>query len=591
MQEERIREHLIELYGQDQAKLALPKIMGLLAKFRGDRCEANEKNPIRRGQLSEKDIILITYADQFSSAEVATLQSLQEFLATYIGDTFSGVHILPFFPYTSDDGFSISDYRQIRQDLGIWKDIEEIGQNYRLMFDAVINHVSQQSHWFRAFLRDEAPYNDFFIVVEPSADLSKVVRPRTSSLTKSVQTSSGEKDVWTTFSEDQIDLNYANPEVLIEVIDLLLFYVDKGADIIRLDAVAYLWKEIGTSSIHLSQTHHIIKLLRAVLDSVAPEVFLISETNVPHEENVQYFGHPLSNSEIYDEAQLVYQFSLAPLILHSFITGNSVALTNWAQGLKSLSPSTTYFNFIASHDGIGMIPAKDLLTQNEINALAKRAVAHGGHVSYKTNSDGSQSPYELNITLFDALNNPQTQIDEQAIQRFMASQAILLSLAGVPGIYIHSLFGSHNNQYLVAATGIPRSGNRERFRLKEVQSELDDPSSLKANVFSRYMHLLKLRKQAPAFKPIAGQRVLLLGNNLFSIVRGSSNEKETVVCITNVSEIKQNLQLNLREHELPNDGTWQDLISDTIYRSKNGELSLFINGYQAIWLKYRENRA
>ena len=157
------------------------------------------------------------------------------------------IHLLPFYPYSSDDGFSVIDYKQVNPALGTWDDVARVGQNFHLMFDGVINHISAQSAWFKAFLQDDPKYRDYFIVVEGEPDLSQVVRPRTLPLLTEFTTPSGAKKVWTTFSADQIDLNYANPEVLLDIIDVLLFYVAHGAELIRLDAIAYLWKEIGTT--------------------------------------------------------------------------------------------------------------------------------------------------------------------------------------------------------------------------------------------------------------------------------------------------------------------------------------------------------
>lgn len=584
-QEERIRYHLSALYGKAQTGKIFAKIETLVKDFQENYPRPPKKELSGRNQLSEKDVFLITYADQFSASGESPLQSLNRFLNQHIGDLISGVHLLPFFPFSSDDGFSITDYRAVRQELGSWGDIEALGQKYRLMFDAVINHVSQDSKWFKGFIKDEAPYSEYFILTEADADLSQVVRPRTSSLIKKTHTASGTKLVWTTFSEDQMDLNYANPAVLLEIIELLFFYIEKGAEIIRLDAIAYLWKEIGTSSIHLPQTHRLIKLFRAILDLGAPDILLITETNVPHEENIKYFGKEIAGTEYFDEAQMVYQFSLAPLVLHAFITGRAERLTKWAMSLAVPSQSTTFFNFIASHDGIGVVPAHDLLEENEITKLLERTIAHGGHVSNKINSDGSQSAYELNITLFDALNDPAAPPDSQAVNRFLASQVIMLSLAGVPGIYIHSLFGSHNKEELVSETGRQRSINRERFRLLNLQRELGDSSSLKSRVFSNYVHLLELRRQHPAFHPNAKQRILTVDKSIFAIVRASSHESETVLCLINVSEDRLNLQLNLRECKLPNFAIWRDLLRGATFQLDEDKLSLSVSGYQALWLR------
>ncbi|HMD81668.1 MAG TPA: alpha-amylase family glycosyl hydrolase, partial [Anaerolineales bacterium] len=334
-----------------------------------------------------------------------------------------GIHILPFYPWTSDDGFSVVDYRKVDPALGDWKHISAMQSHFRLMFDGVINHISSQSEWFKAFLNDDPRYRDYFVVIEGSPDPSQVVRPRALPLLTSFSTPSGEKRVWTTFSDDQIDLNFQNPEVLLEILDILLMYVERGAAFIRLDAIAYLWKELGTSCIHLPQTHRVIQFLRAALDEVAPHVQMITETNVPHTDNISYFGDG-SN-----EAQLVYNFALPPLTLHSFHTGDAQVLSSWAKTLTLPSNKTTFFNFLASHDGIGLNPARGILSTADIDVLVEKTLEHGGLVSYKHNSDGSQSPYEMNISYFDALSNPHgNESLGLQIDRFIAAQAIMLSL-------------------------------------------------------------------------------------------------------------------------------------------------------------------
>jgi sucrose phosphorylase len=446
----------------------------------------------------------------------APLATLADFLASRLGDAVSAVHVLPFFPSSSDDGFAVIDYRQVDPALGTWEDVERLAGHFKLMVDAVINHVSAQSTWFQKYRGGSEKHQDYFIEVDPATDLSAVARPRALPLLTPVQTARGERHVWTTFSTDQIDLNYANPDVLLEIIDLLLFYVAHGAAFVRLDAIAYLWKEVGTACIHLPQTHEIVQLFRSVLDEVAPHVKLITETNVPHADNVAYFG----NGD--NEAHLVYNFALPPLILHTFHIGSARALSEWASGLSLPSDRATFFNFLASHDGIGLNPVRGILPDAEIDALVKGVLAHGGLVSYKNNPDGSRSPYELNISLFDALSDPagseplHTQVD-----RFMAAQAIMLALVGVPGIYFHSLFGSRGWPEGVRLTGYNRAINRQKLDRATLEAELADPHSPRSQVFRRTLRLLEARRGSPAFHPMGVQRVLNCGESAFGIARHS----------------------------------------------------------------------
>jgi sucrose phosphorylase len=511
--EKQIRDHLDLIYGAEKTGPVFEQLWRRLAEFRREQPELGRA--IEPGErVTEADAILITYGDQVQEPGKPALRSLAEVLEAHLKGVVSSVHILPFYPYSSDDGFSVIDYTAIKPGWGEWSDMALIGRNFRLMFDAVINHISAQSHWFKGFVQGYPRYQDYFISVDPATDLSSVTRPRTTPLLTPVKTARGMAHVWTTFSADQVNLNYKHPQVLLEIIEVLLFYIAQGAAFIRLDAIAYMWKEIGTRCIHLPQTHRIIQLFRTILDWVAPNVLLITETNVPHPENIAYFGDGRN------EAQLVYQFSLPPLILHTFRTGDARVMQQWAAGLEKLPKTATFFNFIASHDGIGVRPAEGLLAPAEIQNLVDKTLTHRGLASYKTNSDGSQSPYELNITLFDALSNPKShEPEETQIDRFMASQAIMLALVGTPGIYIHSLFGSSNDLIGVEETGRARAINRQKWLRAEVEAVLANPNSRSYKIFRRYVALLKARRAQRAFHPNGEQQIMAGHPTLFSLLR------------------------------------------------------------------------
>lgn len=572
---ETIREHLTFLYGSDVASTTFDQLEAMLIDFH--RRHSHLLTQQGRSRFSEADAILITYGDQIQAPDHPALQVLSETLNRHLKEIINSVHILPFYPYSSDDGFSVIDYTAVDPALGSWKDLLPLRQNFRLMFDVVINHISAQSTWFQSFLRGDKPYTGYFITVDPETDLSTVTRPRTHPLLTPFETTSGTQYVWTTFSADQIDLNYSNPTVLLGMINILLFYVSQGAEFIRLDAIGYLWKEIGTTCIHLSQSHCVVQLFRAILDAVAPNVSLITETNVPHAENVSYFG------DGYNEAQLVYQFSLAPLVLHTFRTGNAEALQSWATTLDTPSDQTTFFNFVASHDGIGVMPAKGILSEAEIQALADQTLAHGGQVSYKTNPDGSKSVYELNITLFDALSDPNaTEPEVLRIDRFIASQAIMLAMAGVPGIYVHSLVGSHNNQAGVAETGRARTINREKWRQDKLEAKLAKPDSTAAKIFQHYTPLLKVRAARPAFHPNGTQQIIHGNPALFALLRTAPDNTEKILCLHNITGQAQEFVVDMAT--LPVSGEVQDLLSNEAITVNGQQSTVFLAPYQVRWL-------
>ena len=525
---ETIRKLLESLYGPSCAREVEGRLRDLM-----DHCVPGSGASTREAApewISQRDALLITYADQVRKGGEPPLKVLAEFCGRHLKGVVSGIHLLPFYPWSSDDGFSVKDFFAVEPSYGTWEDIALLGADFDLMLDAVFNHVSVQGEWFQRFLADDARYRDFFIAVAGSPDLSQVVRPRALPLLTEFSTAAGPKKVWTTFSADQVDLNFKNPEVLLAVLEALLFYVAKGARFIRLDAIAFLWKEIGTSCLHLPQTHQVIQLLRAVLEEVAPRVLLITETNVPHIDNVSYFGDGTN------EAQLVYNFALPPLVLHSFATGNAEKLTRWAQSLALPSDRVTYFNFLASHDGIGLNPARGILNDAEIDALVRRTVEHGGFISYKDMPDGSRSPYEMNINYLDALSNPaEREPAELAARKFLAAHAILLSLQGVPGIYFHSMFGSRGDRAGAESIGLPRRVNRQKLEQRELEAELADPASVRGRVFGGCRAYLQIRGRHAAFHPCGQQQVLALDPRVFAVRRIAPDGKDRVLCLHNVS--------------------------------------------------------
>ena len=576
-----LTDHLTFLYGADKSPQYFERVQKIMEGYRG-------RIPAHDASLTERDSILITYGDQVQMPGENPLQTLSAFCRQNLTGVVNGIHILPFYPWTSDDGFSVVDYRKVDPDLGDWDDISSMQSHFRLMFDGVINHISSQSDWFKAFLNDDPHYCDYFVVVDGSPDLSQVVRPRALPLLTTFKTPSGEKHVWTTFSDDQIDLNFQNPEVLLEILDILLMYVEQGATFIRLDAIAYLWKEIGTSCIHLPQTHRVIQFLRTALNDLAPHVHLITETNVPHIDNISYFGNGTN------EAQMVYNFALPPLTLHTFRTGDARILSDWVRTLTLPSEHVTFFNFLASHDGIGLNPARGILSSADIEALVEKTLEHGGLVSYKHNSDGTQSPYEMNINYFDALSNPQSALPTPSsaegrpprtaaeadyesldlqIDRFMAAQAIMLSLVGLPGIYFHSLFGSRGWLEGVKQTGRNRTINREKCDLDSLQRELADPQSLRARVFTRFRQLLSARSSSPAFHPHGTQKVLDVHPSVFALERSSPDQKSRVLCLHNVSPQR----INISTHY----GSALDLFTGQPLQVSQ----ISLDAYQILWIK------
>ncbi|MFO7667883.1 MAG: alpha-amylase family glycosyl hydrolase [Desulfobacterales bacterium] len=583
---DRILQRLRVLFPDSVSGSALAEIERILQVFYAhkplDLIEREKRfNPGER--FTERDIILITYGDLLYKKHQSPLKTLEDFCDTYLRGTINTIHILPFFPSSSDRGFSIINFEIVDPLLGAWSDIEALETRYQLMFDGVINHVSSKSRWFIEFLAGNPEYEDFFIWFASEEDLTHeqrriIFRPRTTPILTRYETIRGPRYIWTTFSPDQIDLNYRNHKVLLKVIEILLFYVRHGADILRLDAVTYLWNQPGTRCIHLEQTHEIIKLLRDVISAVAPHVALITETNVPHKENIAYFGNGS------DEAHMVYNFALPPLVLHAFYTGNTAILSSWASSITSAFETATFFNFLDSHDGIGLLGAKDILSPEDIDLICQRTENHGGFISYKTAEDGTIVPYELNITWYSALNRKKDG-DSLRIQikRFIASRAIALVLQGVPGIYLHSLFGTHNDHAAVDETSGNRVINRALVDYLSIMRSMAHPRSKKFRINKALGKMILARTAHRTFHPNGHQKILSLSPSVFAVIRRSPEGDRLVLTLTNVTKSRCKVKIPLKEVG-GFKGTWRDILSEKEINTRQDMLSVTLQSYDVLWL-------
>ena len=532
---------------------------------------------------SERDVVLITYADQLRSNDgsVVPLAMLRQWLVENgLDQLLSTVHLLPFCPYSSDDGFSVIDYLAVDADAGTWDDIAALGKPFDLMFDLVLNHISQHSEWFAAYKRGETPYDRFFVEVDLEEDLSQVVRPRSLPLLTPVGTNRGQRHVWTTFSDDQIDLNYGEPIVLARMLRILVEYARRGARIVRLDAIAFLWKQLGTNCLHLDETHEAVKIMRDVLSLFAPRTLVLTETNVPHAENISYFGSSdkgeLRSEGQADEAQMVYQFSLPPLLLEAFLSGEASAINDWLTHLAPPPAGCTFFNFTASHDGIGVRPLEGLLSADRLEKMVEAIKARGGRINTRRQPDGTDTPYELCITYFSALR-PEQPDEEFHVRRFLASQAVMLSLQGMPAAYFHSLVGTPNDEAGADESGVHRRINRHKYTVDELDAALSDGTGTQRRVFDGYRDLLAKRIAEPAFHPDAPQRVVETNSpSVLAFERQSPAVDRRVLVIVNFAESPQTV--------LRPEG-FREVVTDLVEEEeiKAGE-SLTLAGGQAVWL-------
>lgn len=566
---QRVESRLTHLYGAYDIDHLMDKLMLSIASC------MEQLGEIKDEHWNQEDVILITYGDSIRQKDKKPLQTLYEFLKLHLQDCINCVHILPYFPFSSDDGFAVIDYKMVDPLLGEWDDIQRISQDFSLMTDLVINHVSRENLWFVDFLSNVKPGSDYFIEIPEDSDVSSVMRPRSTPLLVPAHTHEGVKHVWATFGEDQIDVNFANPDVLFEFIEILLLYINKGSRFVRLDAIAYLWKKLNTRCINLRETHEVVKLLRDVVDVAAHGTVIITETNVPNGENLSYFGNS-------DEAHMIYQFTLPPLLLHALFHGDSAYLTRWSQDMPRPQNNCTYLNFIASHDGIGLRPAEGILPVTEVLSLVDAMHRYGGYVSMRTDANGNESPYEINIALFDAFRGTRYGEDQLQVQRFICAHTIMLALQGIPAIYIHSLTATPNDIYGVEQTGRTRSINRHKWDYDSLMALLNSEKTPNASIFFELKRLLKIRKHQSAFHPDADQETISVSNALFVFRRTAAEPAQTILTVNNISHQTQSFKLP----DFPltsGSGIWRDLIANTIIQEPDGTITLA--PYQCVWLE------
>jgi sucrose phosphorylase len=568
----KILHHLQAIYADSQTPSELMALTQELIEIMRFKHHYEAVSP-HQNYWTEQDVTIITYGHSIQKENEAPLKTLHDFLNTYLKESFNCVHILPFFPYSADDGFAVCDYYEVNPSLGHWQHIESIASEYRLMADLVINHCSDQSQWFKNFIKGEGIGHDYFYTTHKDAPVSQVVRPRTSPLLRETQTEKGLEHVWCTFSHEQVDLDFSNPQVLKEFINIIRDYLDKGIRIFRLDAIAFLWKKIGTNCLNLDETHEVVRLIRTLIEHTQPDSIIITETNIPNIENLSYFGNA-------NEAHCVYNFSLPPLLVYTLVSGNCRYLKRWLMSMPPAQHGTTYFNFIASHDGIGLRPAEGLLSDTELATLVSTMQNFGGKISWRAGDNGVKKPYEVNITLFDALQGTENGKDDYTLERFLCAHGVMLALEGIPALYIHSVLGTRNDYDKLERTDQNRSINRHEWQYDELVALLNDDDNHHKQVYEKISQLIQLRRAQKAFHPNATQFTLHIGDHLFGFWRQSMDRRQSIFCIYNITDQEQSLLLS--DLNLVVTHHWQDLISGIKFDNSLDAINL--KPYQMMWI-------
>ena len=519
--------------------------------------------------------VLIAYPDAVFREGESTLATLSELIDKELGNIANVIHILPFLKSTSDGGFSVSSHKELDPIFGNWEDINSFSKKHKIMADLVLNHVSSSHQWVQEFIQSKPPGSEYIFAPKEIYGWEKVVRPRNSSLFINLSTKDGNKNVWTTFGPDQIDINWKNPYVLIEFLKLIILYLKNGVSWIRLDAVAFIWKEKNTNCLHREEVHRIVRLLRFQLELLIKEGVLITETNVPEKENLSYLKSG-------DEAHLAYNFPLPPLLLESLLSNKADLLNNWLSSWPDFPEKTSFLNFTASHDGIGVRALEGLMDQERFHQLLVGCEKRGGLISHRKMENGEDSPYELNISWWSAMTDAGVDPSYLQLQKFLLSQILIMSLKGVPAFYLPALLASKNDLQTFGRTGERRDLNREKFEANSLFNELADKRSLASQIIQKLNSAISIRSEEISFHPDSSMKCLSKGRSDIVIIRRGDKD-QSIWAIHNMTNMRLSISIkeNLKIKTDNNSFKFKDCLNNEILTESKLELS----PYNVKWLK------
>jgi len=561
-------------HNSEEIELVFSQLLKILDDFQINSGSSQLKEIIPWNQTHS---VLITYADSVSRDGESSLVTLKLILERYFQELSEIVHILPFLKSTSDGGFAVSSHKLLDERFGNWDDLKRLSKKHILMADLVLNHVSSSHPWVQQFIKGQEPGLSNILVPSKDSDWNNVIRPRNSSLFSQINTNEGPKQVWTTFGSDQIDLNWQNPKIFLEFLNLIIDYVNSGVKWFRLDAVGFIWKESGTTCLHLPQAHLIVKALRIKLSTLLREGVLITETNVPQKENLSYL-------ESEDEAHMAYNFPLPPLLLEAVMTSRADILNSWIYDWPKLPINTTLFNFTASHDGVGLRPLEGLMSDGRIKELLINCEKRGGLVSHRRLSNGEDKPYELNISWWSAMEDSSRDKERFQQSRFILSQLLVMALKGVPAFYLPALLASNNDIKRFSITGERRDLNREKFDYETLLTQLNDFNSNARRNLTILSNAMKIRSELKPFHPSSDMKCLTKDRPDVVTIQRSSGDN-SIFAIHNITENKINYSIN---KDFINPSLNKEiLLKDYLCGKEYNNLNIVLEPFQVVWIGYK----
>lgn len=427
----------------------------------------------------KNEVMLITYAGSLGK----NMNELSQVLDKHLKGVVGGIHLLPFFPSTGDRGFAPSDYTVVDEALGSWKDVQKLGENYYLMFDFMINHISRESKFFQDFKKNglHSKYKDMFILISEffpenrptQEDIDLIYKRKDKAPFQEVIFPDGSKEaVWNTFGEEQIDLDVTKGIVKTFISETIKDMASHGCSLIRLDAFAYAIKKLDTTDFFVEPD--IWELLNEVRDVASQyDVDLLPEI---HE-------HYSIQKKISDHDYFVYDFALPMITLYSLYSGKSNRLANWLK----ISPMKQ-FTTLDTHDGIGVVDARDLLTEDELAYTSEELYKVGANVkkTYSSANYNNLDIYQINSTYYSALGDNDGS--------YLLARAIQVFAPGIPQVYYVGLLAGKNDIELLEATKEGRNINRHYYTTSEIDAEVARP------VVKDLFTLLRFRNTSASFE-------------------------------------------------------------------------------------------
>ncbi len=567
----KLLESIYHDHDSEELDFVFNQLLRIIQDFKLESSYEENKNV---SSWDQSHCVLITYADTVRKDNERSLITLERVLNRYFLTLSKVLHILPFLKSTSDGGFAVSSHEYLEDRFGNWADLKNLSNDHILMADLVLNHVSSSHLWVQQFIKSQEPGLSNIFSPSQQKDWSNVIRPRSSSLFSQINTSDGPRYVWTTFGPDQVDLNWQNPRMVLEFLKLLIKYLGNGVKWLRLDAVGFIWKEEGTTCLHLPKAHLIVKALKIQLSNLLNDGVLITETNVPQKENLSYLIPE-------DEAHMAYNFPLPPLLLEAVITSRADLLNNWITNWPDLPVNTTMFNFTASHDGVGLRALEGLMSDQRLNDLLISCEKRGGLISHRRLSNGDDKPYELNISWWSAMEDSSRDSKRFQYERFILTQLVVIALKGVPAFYLPALLASDNDIKSFSMSGQRRDLNRERFKYEELSLTLQNDDSNASRNIKFLSKAMEIRSILDSFHPSSQMECLTKDrSDLVAIKRGKN--RKIILAIHNFTENKLNYKIN--DLEFLNSISTNVDLKDYLSGKRYSNLSIVLDPFQVLWI-------